>query len=105
MFCYFVIILHLYIRFSLTETRDMKSRPSREFGTTGGGFNIHRNCLLFSQFKLSPIFLPRFSNGHVDYVGVSEAAIWQPFYGTLQFRWDLYLCPLFIYELRFTCSS
>ena len=57
----------------------MKSGPSRESGTTGGGFNIHRNCL-FTQFKFSPIFFPRFSNGHVDYVGVSEAAIWQPFY-------------------------
>ena len=95
MFRYFVIILHLYIRFSLTETRDMKSRPSREFGTTGGGFNIHRNCL-FSQFRFSPIFFPRFSNGHVDYVGVSKAAIWQPFYGTLQFRWDLYFPCLYM---------
>lgn len=58
-FCYFVIIPHFIHKvFFDTETRDMKLRPPREFGTTGWGLQYTSQLSIFSvQFFRLYFFL------------------------------------------------
>ena len=74
-FCYFVIIPHFIHKvFFDTETRyEVKAPPGIRHD--GVGASIYIAIVYFLSSIFSPIFFPRFSNGHVDYVGVSEAAL------------------------------